>query len=69
MLINERERDRDHAGLDQAGEVLHDRDAQGRCTLPPIMRFAMREAAEPIFQRHEAERRHQDQATEVGAGE
>ena len=69
VLIDERERYRDDAGLDEADEVLHDRDAKRRGTLPPIMRFAMHEAAEPIFQRHEAERRHQDQAAEVGAGE
>ena len=54
----------------QAGvHAMHDRDAKRRGTLPPIMRFAMHEAAEPVFQRHEAERRHQDQAAEVGAGE
>ena len=47
VLIDEREWDRDHAGLDEADEFVHDRDAKRRGTLAPIMRFAMREAADP----------------------
>ena len=69
VLIDESERDRDDTGLEKADEVLHDRDAERRGTLAPVMRLAMHEAAESIFQRHEAERRHQDQAAKVGAGE
>ena len=69
MLIDERERYGDDAGLDEADEVLHDRDAERGGTLAPIMRLAMHQAADPIFQRHETERRHQDQTAEVGAGE
>ena len=38
-----------------ANEVLHDRDAERRSTLPPVMRLAMHEAGKAMLQRHEAE--------------